>query len=139
LLAAIASEPEEPVAAAAAVELPEHVPPETRDAVVGVAPEGKGRNFAALRSRELGILDSLCDGRHDVGSLHEDLGSWSNWLQLRAAGKVTDERILAELARSGRAKRVRRTASGRLRLPAFRAVPASAGQTWISRSGGPCR
>lgn len=123
LLAAIGSDPDQPMASAAAVQLLERVPPEMRNAVVGALANGKGRDFVALRSRELGILESLSDGRYDVGNVHEHLDSWSTWLQLRAAGEVTDERILAELARSGRTRRVRSTASERLRLPAFRAAP----------------
>jgi hypothetical protein len=120
LLAAIASEPDQPIASAAAVQLLERVPPEMRNAVVGVLADGKGRDFAALRSRELGILEALSDGRYDIGNVPELLDSWSTWLQLRAAGEVTDERILAELARSGRTRRVRSAASERLRLPTFR-------------------
>jgi hypothetical protein len=86
-----------------------------RNAVVEVLADGKGRDFAALRSRELGILESISDGRYDVGNVKEHLDSWSTWLQLRAASEVTDERFLAELARSGRTRRVRSTASERLR------------------------
>ena len=119
LLAAIASEPDQAIASAAAVQLLGRVPPEMRSRVVGVLPGGKGRDFAALRSRELGTLESLTDG--DAGSVPEGLDSWSTWLQLRAADEVTDEMILAELARSGRTRRVRSAASRRLRLPTFRA------------------
>jgi hypothetical protein len=43
LLAAIASEPDQAIASAAAVQLLERVPPEIRDAVVGVLADGKGR------------------------------------------------------------------------------------------------
>jgi hypothetical protein len=121
LLAAIGSEPAQPMASAAAVQLLEQVPPEMRNAVVGVLADGKGRDFTALRSRELGILESLSDGRYDAGNVHEHLDSWSTWLQLRAVGEVTDKGILAELARSGRTKRVRSAASERLRLPTSRA------------------
>jgi hypothetical protein len=109
------------MASAAAVQLLEQVPPEMRNAVVGVLADGKGRDFTALRSRELGILESLSDGRYDAGNVHEHLDSWSTWLQLRAVGEVTDKGILAELARSGRTKRVRSAASERLRLPTSRA------------------
>ena len=119
LLAAIASDPDRGVAAGVAVPLLERVPPEMRDAVVATLADGNGHDYAVVRSRELGILESLADGRYDVGNVHEGLDSWSNWLQLRAAGEVTDERVLAELASSGRTKRIRSTASRRLRLPAF--------------------
>jgi hypothetical protein len=117
LLAAIASEQEPPLAAATAVHLLARVPPEMRNAVVGVLADRHGSDFAALRSRELGILDSLSGGRYDVGDVRENLDSWSAWLQLRAAGEETDQGILAELARSGRTRRIRLTASERLRLP----------------------
>jgi len=126
LLSAIASEPDQPMASAAAVQLLERVPPEMRNAVVSALADGKGRDFAVLRSRELGILDSLSDGRYGVGNVDKNLDSWSTWLQLRAAGEVTDERILAVLARSGRTRRVRSAAAERLRLPTFIAVPVGA-------------
>lgn len=121
LLTAIGSELDRPIASAAVVQLLERVPPEMRDAVAGVLAGGKERDFAALRSRELEILESLSDGWHDADNVHEHLDSWSNWLQLRAARETTDERILSELSRSGRTRRVRAAASGRLRLPTFRA------------------
>ncbi len=91
LLAAIASDPDRGVAAGVAVPLLERVPPQMRDAVVATLADGNGHDYAAARSRELGILESLSDGRYDVGNVREDLDSWSNWLQLRVAGKVTDE------------------------------------------------
>lgn len=142
LLAAIASDPDRGVAAGVAVPLLERVPPEMRDAVVATLADGNGHDYAVVRSRELGILESLADGRYDVGNVHEGLDSWSNWLQLRAAGKVTDERVLAELASSGRTKRIRSTASRRLRLPAFGAsFPASKAGAPAARpsSGERCR
>ena len=114
LLAAIGSDQDLPMASAAAVQLLERVPPEMRDAVVHALASEERREFAALRSRDLGILESLSGGRYEIGNVHKYLDSWSTWLQLRAAGEVTDERILVELARSGRTKRVRSTASGRL-------------------------
>jgi hypothetical protein len=54
--------------------------------------------------------------------VRDNLDSWSAWLQLRAAGTVADERILAELAGSGRTKRVRLTASERLTWLQLRAA-----------------
>ena len=54
LLAAIASETDPPLAAATAVHLLERVPPDMRNAVVGVLAHRQGSDFAALRSRELG-------------------------------------------------------------------------------------
>jgi hypothetical protein len=122
LLAAIASEPVPPLATATALQLLERVPPDMRNAVVGVLADRQGSDFAALRSRELGILDSLAGGTHDVGDVRDNLDSWSTWLQLRAAGTVADERILAELAGSGRTKRVRLTASERLTWLQLRAA-----------------
>jgi hypothetical protein len=117
LLTAIEGEPDQPVASAVAVQLLERVPQGMRNMVVGVLADGKWRDFAALRSEELGILELITDGRHDVSETCEHLDSWSTWLQLRVAGEVADERILAELARLGRTRRVRMTASERLRLP----------------------
>lgn len=116
LLAALKVEPDRPVASAAAVQLLMCVPPESRNAVVAVIGEGKGRDFVALRSKELGILESLLAGEYEVNNVLEDLDSWSTWLQLRVASQVTDGRILAELARAGHTKRVRSTATERLRL-----------------------
>jgi hypothetical protein len=88
LLTAMASEPDQAIASAVVVQLLERVPPEMRNAVVGVLADGKGRDFAALRSRELGILESLSDG--EVDNVHEHIDSWSTWLQLRAAGESAE-------------------------------------------------
>jgi hypothetical protein len=111
LLAALKSEPDQPVASAVVVQLLERVPSEMRGGVVGVLTEGKSRDFAEARSRELGILESLAARRS--GADPAQLGSWSTWLQLRAASEATDEAVLAELARSGRTRRVRSVASRR--------------------------
>jgi hypothetical protein len=117
LLDAVRHEADPTIASAVAVQLLEVVPPEMRGAVVDVLDKGKGHDFAATRSKELGIMDELLAGRYDAKIARAQVDSWSTWLQLRAVSQVANEEILAELSKSGRTKRVRYVASRRMRSP----------------------
>lgn len=117
LLDAARHEADPAITSAVVVQLLEVVPPEMRPAVVDVLGKGEGHDFAATRSKELGIMDELLADRYDAKIAHAEVGSWSTWLQLRAASQVANGEILAELSKSGRTKRVRYVASRRMRSP----------------------
>src|SRR5262249_40722874 len=68
-------------------------PPEMRSVVVDVLGMGKGHDFAATRSKELGIMDGLLAGRYDAKIAHAEVDSWSTWLQLRAASDAGSRRF----------------------------------------------
>jgi hypothetical protein len=115
LLNAIKYEPDPSIASAVVVQLLERVPAEMRPTVVDVLGDGKEHDFVAARSRELEILESLLASAYDAQIVHSRFASWSTWLQLRVAAEVGDQRILGQLAQSGRTKRVRSVAARRLR------------------------
>jgi hypothetical protein len=115
LLEAIKVEQDPPIASAVVVHLLEHVPADARISVVGTLRAGKERDFAVARVQELGIIESIRAGGCNAEAIRAEADSWSTWLQLRLAGSATDKIVLAELAKTGRTKRVRSIASAQLR------------------------
>lgn len=115
LLEAIRHEPDPSIASAVVVQLLERASPDIRSLAVAALPEGKQRDFAETRSREIGILEALSTGHGPPGEARDNVDSWSTWLQLRVSSNTDDERVLEELAEAGRTKRVRGAAAQRLR------------------------
>jgi len=115
LLEVIRHEPDPAIASAVVVQLLERVSPDIRPLVVATLPEGKHRDFAETRSREIGILEAHSTGHYTPGPAPNNVDSWSTWLQLRVSNHANDKRVLEELAVAGRTKRVRAAATQRLR------------------------
>jgi hypothetical protein len=77
----------------------------------GVLAEFGDRSFVRSRAREWLIYNRLGSDDSAVGELLEA----SDWLQRRAAGKLTSRPALVALAESGRTTRIRSAAAQRLR------------------------
>ncbi|MEV6263263.1 hypothetical protein AB0M42_21275 [Streptomyces sp. NPDC051784] len=113
LLDAVRAETDGPLASAVVVLVLETAPADERALWVEALPP-EVRDFAERRAEELAVLDALdrCDeGRESGGYSAQDLDTWSDWLQLRAAGPGRPRRLLDLLAEHGRTKRIRRTAA----------------------------
>ena len=116
LLTVVQLEPDPAISSSVVIQMLDRVPLEQREDYVKALPPGKSRELAATRAREIRILNLLSEGRSDhlpAGDLRVD--SWTNWLQLRAASSVNDFHVLDSLSRVGRTRRVRSTATTRLR------------------------
>ncbi|MFB8028978.1 hypothetical protein ACFQ6U_29690 [Streptomyces sp. NPDC056465] len=110
LLDAVRAETDGPLASAVVVLMLERVPvAEHGSWTAALDPEV--RDFAERRSGELAVLDSL--DRRAAGYDAAEVGSWSDWLQLRVAQSRAESHrpALDLLAGHGRTKRIRRTAT----------------------------
>ncbi|WIX79297.1 hypothetical protein QRX50_00310 [Amycolatopsis carbonis] len=108
----IEDEPDLPVAAAVVVRALDVLPEAQRADFVAALPEGRSREFAATRARELVILDRVAAG----DGPEFDVRRWTNWLQLRAATTINVEQTLEALSSSGATRRIRSAAAQRLRV-----------------------
>ena len=94
----------------------ELVPDDQRSRWVEIVPDGKQRDFAARRARELGLVEQLA-GESGKQVRESDVRAWSPWLQLRVAGQVTNTAVLALLTEHGATRRIRNLAQHRLGSP----------------------
>ncbi|MFF4593484.1 hypothetical protein [Amycolatopsis sp. NPDC001319] len=108
----IADEPDLPIAAAVVVRALEVLPDARRADFVAALPEGRSREYAATRARELVVLETMAAG----DGPEFDVRRWTNWLQLRAATTINAEQTLEALSTSGATRRIRSAAARRLRV-----------------------
>ncbi|MEU9358289.1 hypothetical protein AB0D35_09285 [Streptomyces sp. NPDC048301] len=110
LLDAVRAETDGALASAVVVLVLETAPADERALWVEALPP-EVRDFAERRAEELAVLDRCEEGQESGGYSAQDLDSWSDWLQLRAARPGRPRRLLDLLAEHGRTKRIRRTAA----------------------------
>ncbi|MEV4561397.1 hypothetical protein AB0K51_31040 [Kitasatospora sp. NPDC049285] len=114
LARAIAAEPVPSLASAVVVMLLPDADPEERLRLVALLPSSV-RRFALDRARELAVLDTLHRPDGPPGFTADEVVTWSDWLQRRAAEASADPRLLTLLADQGRTKRIRSLAAATLR------------------------
>ena len=106
---AVAVDPDPSLASAVVVMMLERIESSQRDRWVGML-DPSVRKFSEVRSRELGLLESVRSG-NDLDSIDSNtVEGWSDWLQCRVAESARDGRVLSVLSRHARTKRIRRIA-----------------------------
>jgi hypothetical protein len=117
----LAHEPDHVMGSGAVVAALEQVPRADRSGWVAVARGWTTADFVSRRADELRIAEDVRqdgpvadrDSSDDVGTA--EIGSWSDWLQRRAANPSTRADVLGLLAEHGRTRRVRNRAAEALR------------------------
>ncbi|WP_280716988.1 hypothetical protein [Kitasatospora sp. MAP5-34] len=106
---AVAVDPDPSLASAVVVMMLERIDSSQRAQWVGML-DPSVRRFSEVRSRELGLLESVRSG-DDLDSIDSNtVDGWSDWLQRRVAESARDGRVLSLLSRHARTKRIRRIA-----------------------------
>ncbi|MEU8607680.1 hypothetical protein AB0C29_06735 [Actinoplanes sp. NPDC048791] len=112
LLEAVGLEPDLNVALSVVLRKLEVVPQADRQRWVDGLTGDIQRQFAARRAAELPVLET----RPLAPSLQKGIEQeWSDWLQLRLAESSPERDVISRLSRTGRTKRIRRTAAERLK------------------------
>jgi hypothetical protein len=109
LLRAAEIEPDVSIASAIVVMMLERVDASERSRWVDVL-DPSVRRFSEVRSRELGIFESLGSGFNSDYIDSNTVEDWSDWLQLRVVQSVRNNHVLSVLFSHGRTKKIRRLA-----------------------------
>lgn len=104
---------EQDVASPTVIEAVELVAADERMVWVEQLPQGRDRDFAERRVRELEILERLVSDPDATCSV-EELQSWTPWLQRRLAAGARSPSLLTILESSATTRRVRGLARNRL-------------------------
>jgi hypothetical protein len=115
LLDVVPEEPDLAIASSVVLGMLGRTPEGMREKWVELLPPGRPHDVAATRAREIGILESFARQDPDAPLDLPAPDSWSNWLQLRLATSVNVKVLLDLLARQGRTRRIRASASEHLR------------------------
>ncbi|WP_344315600.1 hypothetical protein [Fodinicola feengrottensis] len=108
LFKAVGLEEDMALASAVVVRMIERVEKRDREKWIMQLPVDQ-RRFAERRASELSVLCEVVDGAMGAREISLQMSEWSDWLQLRVAGRSSSDSVLAvveELARTKRARRV---------------------------------
>lgn len=115
LRVALSLEPDELLVAEVLIGALEHAPADAlADWLDLITPSSPRFEYAKRRAQEAALLWQLIAPTAKPPGAPA-LNSWSDWLQRRLAARAESAAVLAELAASGRARRVRHVARSRLR------------------------